>query len=244
MQRIVRIAIALLSVALLGSAGLNVFFYRQGKAYYLQLNATRLDPLGLSAYPDTKEQLQQPVVVFFGDSRAAQWPPPAQLENVTIINRGIGAQTTAQVIGRFQQHILPLTPRIIVLQVGINDLKTIPLFPGQKEKIIQNCKSNIKQLIDMSLDSGADVVLTTIIPLGKLPVERNFFWSSDVAAAIIDVNAYLETLTGDRVKVFDTSQVLANSEGIVDPKYSKDFLHLNPDGYEALNSAITGILVP
>jgi lysophospholipase L1-like esterase len=244
MNKTARIALAVLSVALLVSAGLNVFFYRQGEAYYLQLNATRLDPLGLSVYSNSEEPLRQPVIVFYGDSRAAQWPPPAQLKNVTILNRGIGSQTTAQVLGRFQQHVLPLKPQIVVLQVGINDLKTIPLFPDQKGEIIQNCKDNIEQLVKMSLESGARVVITTIFPLGPLPIERSLFWSSDVVTAILDVNAYLETLASDRVMIFDTSQVLANSEGIVDPQYSQDFLHLNPNGYMALNSAIAGILVP
>jgi len=47
----------------------------------------------------------------------------------------------------------------------------------------------------------------------------------------------------DRVIVFDSSQVLANFQGIVDPKYSRDFLHINSEGYVALDKAIAGILV-
>ncbi|MEK0188740.1 hypothetical protein [Microcoleus anatoxicus] len=95
-----------------------------------------------------------------------------------------------------------------------------------------------------SLDTGAKVVVTTIFPLGTLPIERRPLWSDDVAIAINDVNDYIKTLAGDRVIVLDSSQVLANSQGIVNPKYSRDFLHLNSEGYAALNKAITGILVP
>ena len=47
----------------------------------------------------------------------------------------------------------------------------------------------------------------------------------------------------DRVIVFDSSQVLANFQEIVDPKYSRDFLHINSEGYVALDKAIAGILV-
>ena len=43
--------------------------------------------------------------------------------------------------------------------------------------------------------------------------------------------------------MFDSSQVLANSQGIVDPKYSRDFLHINSEGHAALDKAIAGILV-
>ncbi|MEG4343970.1 GDSL-type esterase/lipase family protein [Microcoleus sp. A003_D6] len=239
-----KIAIVGLSLALLVSAGLNVFLYQQCQKYYLQLNARGLDPLGLSSYPNSAEKIQQPVIVFYGDSRAEAWSAPDQIKNATIINRGIGGQTTAQVLGRFPQHVASLKPKIIVIQVGVNDLKAIPLFPEQKETIIRNCQTNIGQIVKMSRDTGAKVVVTTIFPLGRLPIERRLFWSDDVAIAINDVNDYIKTLAGDRVTVFDSSQVLANSQGIVDPKYSRDLLHINPEGYVALNKAIAGILVP
>ncbi|XHL95594.1 MAG: hypothetical protein P7H58_24505 [Microcoleus anatoxicus] len=130
-----------------------------------------------------------------------------------------------------------------MIQVGVNDLKAIPLFPEQKEAIIGNCKTNIGQIVQKSVDTGAKVVVTTIFPLGTLPIARQPFWSDDVAIAIKDVNDYIKTLAGDRVIVFDSSQVLANSQGIVDSKYSRDFLHINSEGYAALNQAIAGILV-
>ncbi|MEG4959041.1 MULTISPECIES: GDSL-type esterase/lipase family protein [unclassified Microcoleus] len=244
MNRPTKIAIVGLSLALLGSAGLNVFLYQQWQKYYLLLNATGLDPLGQGSYPSSAEQTQQPVIVFYGDSRAETWPAPDQIKNATIINRGIGGQTTAQVLGRFQQHVASLKPKMIVIQVGVNDLKAIPLFPEQKEAIIRNCQTNIGQIVKNSLDTGAKVVVTTIFPLGKLPIQRMPFWSDDVAIAINDVNDYIKTLAADRVTVFDSSQVLANSQGIVEPKYSRDFLHINSEGYVALNKAIAGILVP
>ncbi|MBP7692362.1 MAG: hypothetical protein KA764_10615 [Anaerolineales bacterium] len=207
------------------------------------MNITRLDPLGLNTYPALEGASAAPVIVFFGDSRAADWPAPA-LAHGTVINRGIGAQTTAQVLGRFQAHVAPLKPQVVVIQAGINDLKTIPLFPEQKAAIIQACQDNLRQIVALALNTGARVVVTTIFPLGALPLERRLFWSDDVAAAIAEVNAYLATLAGERVTVLDTGAVLVNSEGSVDPQYSRDFLHLNPAGYAALNQAIAGLIEP
>ena len=218
--------------------------YKRAQNYYLQLNASHLDPLGLYAFTDTPVNVQPPLVMFFGDSRAADWPAPDQVKNVTFVNRGIGNQTTAQLLGRFQTHVTPLHPQIIILQAGINDLKTIPLFPDQKETIIRNCKANLKQIVDLSLDTGSRVIVTTIFPLGKLPIERRPFWSDKVELAINEVNTFIETLASDRVTIFETDRVLANSEAIVDPQYSRDFLHLNPAGYAALNEAIYELLVP
>lgn len=243
MNRKTKVAFVLISVFLVISIATNVVIFQRSQLYYLQLNGTRLDPLGLNAYPDSPVQTQSPLIVFFGDSRAAEWPPPDQIKDVTFINRGVGAQTTAQILGRFQAHVASINPQIIV-KAGINDLKTIPLFPEQKEAIIQNCKANIEQIVDLSLATGARVVVTTIFPLGKLPIERRPFWSDDVGIAINDVNTFIKTLASDRVTIFDSSQVLANSEGILYSRYSRDFLHLNPAGYTALNAAIFEILKP
>lgn len=244
MNRKVKIAFIILCSLLVISIAANVVIYYRAQRYYLLLNASHLDPLGLNAIDDAPANVQPPVVVFFGDSRAAQWPIPTRVKNVTFINRGIGNQTTAQLVGRFQAHVTPLHPQIVVIQAGINDLKTIPLFPHEKASIIHNCKTNIKQIVDDSLAAGSEVIITTIFPLGQLPIERRPFWSNDVEIAINDVNSFLETLASDQVTIFHTEQVLANSDGIVDPQYSYDFVHLNPTGYEVLNESIHELLIP
>ena len=244
MNQKVKATFIILCILFLISAAINVALYGRARQYYLQLNASRLDPLGLSAFADTPVNVQPPLIVFFGDSRAAQWPAPNQIKNVTFVNRGIGNQTTAQILGRFQAHITPLHPQIIILQAGINDLKTIPLFPDQKEAIIHNCKTNLKRIVDLSLATGARVIVTTIFPLGTLPVERRPFWSDEVGIAINDVNAFIEALASDQVTIFETDKVLANSDGMIYPQYSQDFLHLNSSGYAALNEAIYGFIAP
>ena len=68
------IALGLVTTLLTISLVLNFILFDRGRQYYLQLNATRLDPLGLKAYPVNEEPTaQKPIVVFFGDSRAAQF---------------------------------------------------------------------------------------------------------------------------------------------------------------------------
>jgi lysophospholipase L1-like esterase len=243
MGRIGQIGIGLLSAAFVASVGLNIYLFQQAETYYRSLNRTQLDPFGLSLYPTRPEPTHQPILVFYGDSRAEAWVPP-NLPATTVINRGINMQTTAQVLGRFAQHVAPLKPRVIVIQVGINDLKTIALFPDQKARIVQNCKANIRQLVEQSLATGADVVLTTIFPLGALPLERRLFWSDQVAAAVNDVNRDMTSLSSARVRIFDTGAILANADGQVFSHYSRDFLHLNPAGYTALNQTLGEVLKP
>jgi lysophospholipase L1-like esterase len=231
---------------ILALIALNLLLYRQGRQYYLQLNETRLDPLGLSCYPILPTQkgfheTDLPKIVFFGDSRAAAWPSP-NLRQFEFINRGIEAQTSVQAVRRFDYHVEPLEPRVVVVQIGINDLKTIPLFPDRKESIIHNCRENIGQIVAKSTEIGANVILTTIFPCGKVPIERRFFWSDDIALAINEVNAYIRSLAGEKVIVFNAFSILTDSKGSVRPDYSKDLLHLNATGYEMLNTSFVNLV--
>jgi hypothetical protein len=56
---------------------LNFILFERVNTYDLQLNSTRLDPLGLQTYDtDMPLHTDQIQFVFFGDSRAAEWPAP------------------------------------------------------------------------------------------------------------------------------------------------------------------------
>lgn len=233
-------------IALLVSLAFNVLLFLQARHYYLLLSKTNLDPLGLHTFsnnslPHNNATASTATVVFFGDSRAEMWLAPANLKGFSFINRGIGSQTSAQVLGRFNEHILPLDPNIIIVQVGINDLKTIPLFPEQKAAIITNCKTNIQQVVARSINSGATVILTTIFPIGPVPLTRQPFWSPDIAQAVDQVNAYLDSLKARNVLILDAYSLLAEKKR-VQSNYVYDTLHINKRGYEKLNQELTNML--
>ncbi|OQY46332.1 MAG: lysophospholipase [Anaerolineaceae bacterium 4572_78] len=222
---------------------LNWYLFQQSQQYYLQLNQTRLDPLGLTVYDTSIKNLSdKPEVVFFGDSRAEDWHAPKLLSQFDFVNRGIGAQTSSQVLYRFERHIVPLQPQVVIIQVGINDLKTIPLFPHQKETIIANCKANIAQIVSESVALDSTVILTTIFPVGEPPLMRQPFWSPDVTQAVDEVNDYLKTLQEANVIILDTYPILGDDDGKIQPRYAKDLLHLNENGYHALNVELAILL--
>ena len=240
------IVVIVLVVALMISLGLNYFVFRQGQQYYRQLNQVRLDPLGLRAYPRQAEAVQPNKIriVFYGDSRAFQWPEPPRLKGFEFINRGVGAQTSTQVVGRYDEHVRPLKADILLIQMCINDLKTIPLFPESREWIVAQCQENIRWTVQQARSQGTTVILTTIFPLGKLPPERSLFWSDDVGEAIEEVNRFIHSLEEAQVIVLDTGEVLAGQNGLVQAAYSQDLLHLNETGYQALNQRLVDLLEP
>ncbi len=235
---------SLILLMLGGSIVFNILLFNQAKKYYLQVNETRLDPFGLNHYPVNlnkaidKDKIR---VVFFGDSRADGWISP-KIDGYEFINRGIHAQTSVQTLERFEYHVNSLQPNIIIIQVGVNDLKTIALFPERRNSIIANCRANIKQIVDESKNLGAVVILTTIFPVGEAPLQRKPFWSDDIAKTVEEVNAYISTLAEDKVVIFDAFSILADNQGIMLQEYALDELHLNDRGYEILNKELVQLL--
>jgi lysophospholipase L1-like esterase len=224
---------------------LNIFLYSGLRKYYTLLYAVELDPLGLAYFQNSVNQQsfddKRSEVVFFGDSRTAQWPGP-QLEEFLFINPGIGNQTSAQVANRFEVHVRPLQPDIVVIQVGINDLKTIPLFPGKKPEIVSNCEANIEKIVQDSLAMGSTVIITTIFPAGQVPLHRRLVWSEEISKAIDEVNRYIRDGAQDPVILFDAAAILSDPKGQMRKEYRLDELHLNKEGYEALNLELIKLL--
>jgi lysophospholipase L1-like esterase len=245
--RYVKIAgLFLLSFFLILSLVLNSYLFLKAKQYYLELNGTRLDPLGLSFYPleSTAEVKEGEMItaVFFGDSRAAQWPDPVGLDGYRFVNRGIGSQTSAQVAARFQQHIVPLRPDLIIVQMCINDLKTMPLFPQNEQAIIQNCLANIDQVLAEAEQIDATVILTTVFPVGDVPLERRIVWSPAIAAAVTAVNEQIRTKASNNVYMFDTFELLIDERGLLKREFAFDELHLNEAGYAHINEELIKFL--
>jgi lysophospholipase L1-like esterase len=241
-QRRSRILIGVLAVALAASLGLGFVLFRQSEHYYSQLNALRLDPLELGYFQGASTSAPgAPLVVFYGDSRAAEWPAP-DVGRFEFANRGIPAQTSTQVLERFDADVRPLGPKVVLIQVGINDLKTIPLFSHDRTTIVTDCEKNIRRTVQKSTDLGATVILTTIFPVGDVPLQRRLVWSGDIAVAINEVNAFIRTQAGQHVIVLDAYAALADADGDIKPEYSRDTLHLAAAGYRRLNAELAPIL--
>ena len=236
-----------LAILLLVSVSANVGLLWFAKQQYQAVNALRLDPLQLEVYTaqsNNNDSHAKRRIVFLGDSRALSWSAPT-MEHAVFINRGIGQQTSEQIRLRFQQHVAPLQADTVVLQLCINDLKAIALFPLQRDAIVARCKRNIRDIVQQAGKSGSKVILTTVFPLGEVPLERRLFWSDAVAPAIREINQFIVTQAGEgnpNVTVLDAFTVLQGETDKIKPEYSRDLLHLNARGYEVLNQQLVPLL--
>lgn len=235
--------IALLLAALAASLLGNLFLYRKALEFYAREAAVRMNPVNerfaeqnaaLAAKPKTK-----PRVVIFGESRAAMWSGynPNNWGDLQIVNRGIGGETTPQIKRRLQQDVIALSPDLVILQMGDNDLKTMAVLPGTRDRAIETTYRNITEIARELSDRGIKVLVTTIFPPGPVGLLRQPLWSGEVNEAIDFVNLRLLQFTYPHVEVVDCDLILRDG-AYIKSDYSLDTLHLTADGYHALNVAL------
>lgn len=233
------IFIALLTLALTGSLVVNYFLYKKA---FIPLQLSKLDPVGLDYYPPAKATDKQTLaedvtrIMLYGDSRALSWPTD-ETPDYQFINRAIGNQTSTQIVQRFEAHAAPHKPQLLLVQMCVNDLKMIPLFPDKQDDIIQDCKDNIQTLISKAQQIDSKVILSTVFPLGDVSIVRKALGTKEapIVNGIARINNFINAQASDDVMIFDSFKILVGENSQMNPDYSRDWLHLNSDGYKRLN---------
>ena len=239
-----------LTVLLSSSLVTNILLYQLSRLAFLRYNAVLLDPLGLKEYSQTSSiddlDRMKRRIVFFGDSRAEMWPPPRILPDsgTVYFNLGIGSQTTAQMALRFERHVSLLRPHVVILHAGMNDLRTVAMFPDRRDEIVKDCEEHFRQIISLARQQKAFVLVTTIFGIGDIPLQWKPFWSNEIQRAIDEVNHFLLNLNQEGVMVWDVRPLLEErgNPGHIKREYRSGLDHLNAQGYEALNQVLLGML--
>lgn len=222
---------------------LNYFLCYKLIGYYKALNLLRLDPIETKRKDDNLSLNRQGSLIFlFGDSRIAKWHPELTLEGCTVINKGVGGQTTAQLTLRLEQDILVHSPDLVVLQAGVNDLKIIGVFPEKEKHIFSKCKDNLYGIIQSLQEKKIPVLVLTIFPTGKPGIVRSLIWKEKINDKISEINASLLKIKDNKILVVDCDAILGKS-GYIRTEFAKDMLHLNEEGYAHLNNALRPHLI-
>ncbi|MDZ7649916.1 MAG: GDSL-type esterase/lipase family protein [Cytophagales bacterium] len=100
-------------------------------------------------------------VVFMGNSITEGWGSidPAFLEGKPYINRGISGQTTPQMVLRFQQDVIDLKPKVVVILAGTNDIAG-----NAGPMTLEQTRDNIIAMAQLAKANGIQVVISSVIP--------------------------------------------------------------------------------
>jgi lysophospholipase L1-like esterase len=166
--------------------------------------------------------------VFIGDSITDFWDLKKSFPNQPYINRGIGAQTTSQIVLRFHQDVVGLNPAAVVILAGINDVGS-----GVRAEQIEN---NYAAMAEMARANHILVYFGSVLPVGK---SRRGFPPQEITA----LNEWLRHYCQNNGAVYvDYWSRMVDGSGFLLPSLSADGLHPNDDGYFVMKSTLASEL--
>ena len=167
-----------------------------------------------------------PEVVFMGNSITDNWAyfHPDFFSSNNFCGRGIGGQTSAQMLVRFTADVIDLHPKAVVIMAGTNDVAHNDYWVSP-EKVVDN----IVAMVDMAQANGIVPIISSIPPCNV------FFWSEkieDAGKTIVGINKNLKAYAeaNDIVYVNYHTALTDDSFGF-QKALSKDGCHPDPDTY-------------
>lgn len=220
-------AAALLAcAALLPAIGARAQFVPGG-----DVKAYLLDWPRLARYRDDNARLPPPVpgrprVVFLGDSITDDWGRKAGafFPGRDYVNRGIGGQTTPQMLLRLREDVIALEPAVVAVLAGTNDISanTGPIT-------LEQVQGNLSSITELAQAHGIAVVMGTLLPVTDAHGEQTVRRPPDSIAAL---NAWIRAYcAAGHCTLADYHAATVGSDGLLRPELSADGLHPNAAGY-------------
>lgn len=187
----------------------------------------------LGRYRDANAALPAPVagqprIVLIGDSITQGWfDQVPTFSTPGRIGRGIGGQTTPQMLVRFPADVIALKPAVVQIMAGTNDIafNTGPMTPDET-------KANIRAMTELAQANGIRVILASIPPADRYPWRPDL----DTGSKIVAMNGWLKSYaaaTGSTYADYWSALVAPGTTGMRDG-LSSDHVHPTPAGYAVM----------
>lgn len=196
----------------------------------------------MNNYTELVNTTPKNATVFFGDSITELCPlndiyaSYVKDTGIPVINRGISAETTAQMLERFEDNVINIHPQNLVMLMGINDL-------SQKIEL-EDIINNIEQMINMikTKQPNINIIIQAVYPI-NISNQDSFYNKRQLKnrdnQAIKELNRLIKELANDKEITFlDVNDYLIDSNGELKKEFSEDGLHPNTKGYLAIKDKI------
>ena len=186
----------------------------------------------LARYRDANAALKPPAarenrVVFFGDSITDIWKLDESFSGKPYVNRGIGGQTTSQMLVRFRQDVINLQPKAVVILAGTNDIagNTGPISN-------EDIEANLASIAELARAHGIKVIFSSILPVHNYTPESQDFFAQRPMERILALNRWLKDYCALNDLVYlDYFSSLVDDKGLLKRDLAQDGLHPNKAGF-------------
>jgi acyl-CoA thioesterase-1 len=232
-------------VALLG--GISTVWIAVEIAPYRYLNVhqmARLKDLGqLEQFRATNATLapDSQRVIFIGDSITRLWNFDTSFHNPHYVNRGIDAQTSADILVRFRQDVIDLKPGTAVILDGVNDF-TEGYLNGRiaGDQILLNLEANDQTMAELAELHHTRPVFISLLPLHAYNSIAKETYQRVPPDLILRANEWLRAYcAAHRYEYIDVFSAMVDVQGMLRKEYSDDGIHPNEAGYRAMTLAFS-----
>ena len=167
-----------------------------------------------------------PEVVFMGNSITENWAyyHPDFFSQHNYCGRGIGGQTSAQMLLRFTSDVINLRPKAVVIMAGTNDVAHNTYWV-EPNKVVDN----VVAMCNLAKANGIVPIISSIPPCAS------FVWRPEIenaAQTIFDINKRLKAYAeANGIVYVDYHVALADEQNAFPKALSDDGCHPNPDTY-------------
>lgn len=175
-------------------------------------------------------------IVMFGDSITQDWNSlrPDFFGQHSLVCRGIGGQTTPQMLLRFRKDVVDLSPKKVIILAGTNDVAGIT---GDADN--QYIRDNIATMADIALANRIEPIICSVLPVLDYPWKPN----QHPVTRIPQLNELLEQICDSKNLLFvDYFSAFVDQAGGMKAHLTTDGVHVNVAGYEMMESILQRFL--
>jgi lysophospholipase L1-like esterase len=195
----------------------------------------------LSKYHDADAKLGPPRrgerrIVFLGDSITEGWGSldGKFFEGRPYVNRGIGGQTTSQMLVRFRQDVIALKPAAVVILGGTNDIAQ-----NGGTTTLEAIEDNLRSMVELARLHGIRVVLSSVLPALDYPWRPGLEPRDKISA----LNHWMSGFCAQNDVVYlDYYSAMADANLGMRPGLSKDGIHPTEAGYSVMDPLAEGAI--
>jgi lysophospholipase L1-like esterase len=172
-------------------------------------------------------------VVFMGNSITEGWVKshPEFFSENNYTGRGISGQTTSQMLLRFQNDVVALKPRLVVINAGTNDIAENTGIYNPDFTF-----NNIKAMADIAKSNGIKVIIASVLPAAAFPWRKEI---TDAPQKVDALNSKLKQYAQSNKLIFvDYNTAMRDAKGGMREGLAKDGIHPTPSGYAVMEPII------
>ena len=173
-------------------------------------------------------------VVFMGDSITDGWALDTSFPGKPYVNRGIGGQTTAQMLVRMYPDVIALQPAAVIILAGTNDVSR-----NNGPQTFEMIQQNIMAMTELATTHHIRIILSSLLPITDAKMQSAAQGGGPIVqsqhrppADILKLNAWLKNYAAQIGAGYaDYYSATVDEQGFLRAPITEDGLHPNVGGY-------------